>query len=390
MRSLLRPSSRQLGALGATITAAIVLFGQAAPASATGASGTVDAQETINGSSVYIDGKRLSTQLFRINLDGGGHVRTYCIDFTTPAKHNARMVEDDWANYPNTRTRFTAKPAQVNWILNNSFPHLELDALRDASGVDGLDKGEAIAGTQLAIWHFSNDTKPDENRTDADIIALYEHLTGEKNTGLDAEPAPTLKLAPEKVTGKAGSKLGPLTVKTTAGSVKLEFTGDEGAKLTDAKGAPVSEATNGTKLYVDVPDGAANGKATIAAKVSATIKTGRLFRGDGVQTQTLITASNSEAEAKGKSTVTWKSAGGPEPSDSPSPSPSESASPSPEPSTSPSTPAETPSPSPSTDDGGGGGLPNTGVQVGLFVTAGLALVAGGAALFYFSRRRKTA
>jgi TQXA domain-containing protein/LPXTG-motif cell wall-anchored protein len=391
MSTLLRPTTRRtISALTASLTTAVVLFGTALPASAAGASGTVESRGTVDGVDVEIDEKNLSTSLIPIRLDGGGRVLTYCIDFTTSVKHAARMVEDDWRNYPNPATSFEAQPAKVNWILNNSYPHVELDELKDASGIEDLDKREAIAGTQLAIWHFTNDTTPGE-RNDDDVLALYAYLTGDKNTGLTAEPAPTLTLTPDAVRGKAGNKLGPFTVRTTAESVKLGFRASGGARLTDASGAPVSKATNGTKLYVTVPAGAAAGKARIEATVSATVKTGRLFRGDRVTTQTLITASNSQVAVDARTEATWTSGGQPKPPAPPAPEPSPSPSGSPEPSTSPS-PSESPAPpSNGGDEGsGGGGLPVTGFQTGLIAAIGALLVGGGAALFFFTRRRKTA
>ena len=146
MSTLLRPTTRRtVSALTASLTTAVVLFGSALPASAAGASGTVDTRGTVDGVDVEIDQKKLSTSLIPIRLDGGGRVLTYCIDFTTNAKHQARMVEDDWQNYPNPATSFKAKPAKVNWIINNSYPHLELDELKEASGIDDLDRREAIA-----------------------------------------------------------------------------------------------------------------------------------------------------------------------------------------------------------------------------------------------------
>ena len=388
MSTLLRPTTRRtVSALTASLTTAVVLFGSALPASAAGASGTVDTRGTVDGVDVEIDQKKLSTSLIPIRLDGGGRVLTYCIDFTTNAKHQARMVEDDWQNYPNPATSFKAKPAKVNWIINNSYPHLELDELKEASGIDDLDRREAIAGTQLAIWHFSNNTTPGRSNDD-DVLELYAYLTGDKNTGLDAEPTPTLTLTPGDVRGKAGERLGPFTVRTTAESVKLDFRASGGARLTNAGGTPVSEAANGTELYVTVPAGAA-GKALIEAEVSATIKTGRLFRGDRVTTQSLITASDSEVSVDARAAVSWTSSGQPKPPAPPAPEPSASPSPSesPEPSTSPS-----PSVSPSNggDEGsGGGGLPVTGFQTGLIAAIGVLLVGGGAALFFFTRRRKT-
>jgi TQXA domain-containing protein/LPXTG-motif cell wall-anchored protein len=392
MHTQLRPSHRQLGVLAASLVATTVLLGHATPASATGATGTVDTHSTRDGVKVEINDKKLSTQLIPVRLDGGGKVFTYCIDFTTAAKHDARMIEDDWKNYPNPATSFKADPAKVNWILQHSFPHLKLDELRDAAGIDELSEREAIAGTQLAIWHFSNNTEPgnDNNR---DVLALYTYLTGDRNTGLTAEPAPTLSLTPATVTGRAPGKVGPLTVRTTAKSVKLTLKAGSGAALTDASGAPVAQAGDGAKVYLTVPAGAATGTATVEATVSATIQTGRLFRGDRVTTQTLITASNTPVTVDDRAEFAWRPAGQPVPSSTPTPSETPSASPSPSDSSAPSespSPGDTPTPSASAEPGGGGGLPMTGFQTGMIAAIGVVLLAGGAALFFLARRRRHA
>jgi TQXA domain-containing protein/LPXTG-motif cell wall-anchored protein len=397
MSTLLRsPSSRRrLGALAAALTA-LALVGQAAPASAAGATGRVDTENTTDGTNVRIDGKKLSTSLIPINLDDETTVQTYCIDFATAAKHNARMIEDDWAKYPNPNASFKAKPEKVNWILHNSYPNVAVEKLAEAGEIDRLTEKDAIAGTQLAIWHFSNDTRPDGSGNDDEVIAVYEYLTGEKNTGLTAEPAPSLAITPDSAAGAPGGKLGPFTVETTASEVVLKFEGEHGAALVDANGAPVTTASNGTKLFVAVPAGAPAGKATIEAKVSADIETGRLFRGDKVVTQTLITTTTTRVKVKDSVEATWTMPTPPTGTPSPSPSestPSPTASPSPSKSATPSpsaSPSETVAPTSVPTPGGGGGLPVTGAASGLIAGIGLLLLAGGGALFYFARRRKAA
>jgi TQXA domain-containing protein/LPXTG-motif cell wall-anchored protein len=389
------PTRSRFGAFAIALgTAAIVLFGAGDPATAAGATGTVDTHHTVDGTTVRIGGKRLSTSLIPINFRTGGSVLTYCIDFTTPAKHGAGMVEDDWKNYPNPSTSFKADPAKVNWILHNSYPHTSLADLRGASGVERFSAEHAIAGTQLAIWHFSNDTRPDRNNDDR-VLALYEYLTGDANVGLTAEPAPSLRFAPDTATGKAGALLGPLTLETTAKSVRLRFRADDDVQLVGKDGAKVTEAGNGDQLFVTVPAGKPAGQATVEAEVTATVHTGRLFRGDGVTTQTLITANGSGLRATGTATVTWTAAAPPQP-EPPTTPPAPPTTPTTEPpSTQPPTtepPATTPAaPTPGTGEGdGGGGLPVTGFQTGLIAAIGVALLGGGVALFLLARRRRTA
>jgi TQXA domain-containing protein/LPXTG-motif cell wall-anchored protein len=391
MRTLSLPfSPRRLGALA--LVAGAVLLGLSGPASAAGATGTVDTHHTVGGVPVEIAGKRVSTSLIPINFEDGERVLTYCIDFTTSAVHRAPMIEDAWANYPNPATNFKAKPANVNWILHNSFPNQRIDALRTASGIEGLSEQQAIAGSQLAIWHFSNNTTPSRGNQ-SQVLALYAYLTGPKNVGLQAEPAPALTIAPGTVTGKAGGKLGPITVRTTAKTVKLAFRGDSGATLVGRNGAPATEAGNGTELYVAVPAGANPGKATVTAEVSAPILTGRLFRGDRVRTQTLITATTSKVTVDGRADAAWALAPVPTTTTTPTASPSPSSPSTPAPTVTPSattSPTSTPTPAvtPTSQPGQGGGLPVTGVQTGFIAAIGALLLGGGAALFFFTRRRR--
>jgi TQXA domain-containing protein/LPXTG-motif cell wall-anchored protein len=393
MRTLSLPfSPRRFGAL-ALVTGA-VLLGLSSPAAAAGATGTVDTHHTVGGAIVEIAGKRVSTSLIPINFEDGERVLTYCIDFTTVAVNRAPMIEDAWSNYPNPATNFKAKPANVNWILHNSFPNQRIDALRTASGVARLSEKQAIAGTQLAIWHFSNNTTP-SGGNQAQVLALYAYLTGPKNVGLQAEPAPALTIAPGTVTGKAGGKLGPITVRTTAKTVKLAFRGDSGATLIGRNGAPMSEAGNGTELFVAVPAGAKPGRATVSAEVSAPIETGRLFRGDRVQTQTLITATTAKVTVDGRADAAWALAPVPVPTTTTTPTtgPSPTTTSSPAPTGTPSAttaPTSTPTPAvtPTSQPGQGGGLPVTGVQTGFIAAIGALLLGGGAALFFFTRRRR--
>jgi TQXA domain-containing protein len=111
----------------------------------------------------FTDGSSARTDLIRLNPN----VEAYSLDFTghaptRPSHYRAAT----WSAVPNLRTR--AHEAEVDWILRNSFPALgtaELSRrLRSAGyplGAANIAEHEAIAATQAAIWHFTNDLNLD-------------------------------------------------------------------------------------------------------------------------------------------------------------------------------------------------------------------------------------
>lgn len=115
------------------------------------------------GTIVFTDGSSARTDLIRLNPN----IAAYSLDFdghapTGPSHYRAAT----WSAVPNLRTR--AHEAEVDWILRNSYPTLspaELSRrLRSAGyplGSSNVAEHEAIAATQAAIWHFTNDLSLD-------------------------------------------------------------------------------------------------------------------------------------------------------------------------------------------------------------------------------------
>lgn len=382
MRRDSRLVHRSLAALGALSVVALMGALSANPAAAA-VTGMLEPSKFTDGSDVTVthNGKtdKIDTTLFRLKLSDDAAVPAYCIDFTTRINSSVPYIEDDWGTYPNPDTDFAANPEKVNWVLHNSFPDLELSEVKLKTGIVGLDESEAIAGTQVAIWHFSNGTKPTKANNNSDVLKLYEYLVGPLNTGLADEPSVTLSITPESVSGVAGNNVGSFTVKTNAESAKVSIAGPDGVRVVNGNGDLVNSAKNGDVLSVQVPSTAAAGDAVVNVEVATKVLTGRLFRGDTdkskTKTQTLITAKTTEVTAGDKARANWTAK--PVASESPSPSASPSAS-------------VSPVPVPSQTTGTGGSLPVTGVQAGLLATIGVALVGGGAAMFLIARRRKIA
>ncbi|WP_205873720.1 thioester domain-containing protein [Mycobacterium camsae] len=115
---------------------------------------------------VFTDGTTARTDLIRLNPN----LQAYSLDFAGIAPHHPSPYRlGTWAALPHLRTR--GCEAEVEWILRHSFPMrstVELSRrLREAGyplGASNISEHEAIAGTQAAIWHFTNglalDTRP--------------------------------------------------------------------------------------------------------------------------------------------------------------------------------------------------------------------------------------
>ncbi|WP_017559742.1 thioester domain-containing protein [Nocardiopsis baichengensis] len=393
---------RRLVAATAVSAAAALAFGlTSAPALAEGAKGTYTGNGP-GGVAVETTHGTITTNLFELELqDSDTVLQTYCIDAETAIRPGAGYQEDSWDSYPGKGD--TAQAGKVHWILQNSFPTVGIDDLVANSGVEGLDEADAVAGTQAAIWHFSNGTKLKEGGGHGEKVdALYEYLVTEaKSQPQVPEPEASLTITPESAEGTAGEVVGEFTVETSADSVPLvlDAGGVEGLQLVDAEsGEPVESAADGDTLGIKVPEDAAAGEASFSGTITATVQVGRLFRGaEGEKaTQTLITAENGSTEVTADAKATWTEGGGDEtpPPDDGDEDEDEKPSPSP----TPSTPDEggddedkgDDKPAPEDENEDQGGLPVTGGALYGLIGAAVAAVAGGGAAIYLSRKRRTA
>jgi TQXA domain-containing protein len=368
----------------------------AIPASADQASGVVDGGT--GGYNVNVgDGLRnLSTSLIGFRLEDGTKLGMYCVEIHTRIDRDHPMVEQPWDNYPNEGSPFNQNRNKINWILHNGFPVMSVDQLGGtlteggATLNDGLDEKEAIAGTQAAVWHFSDDTQLNrdnplpgaDDAASADVLALYDFLTGEKNVGIGDQPTPALEVSPTEMSGKAGERIGPFTVSTTGSIDELVANLPEGVKITDLDGAELdaSKIKNGTELFLDVPAEAAEGEASFELKASAQVDTGRLFVGENYtedhKTQSLIVAKAEKSEISVTAGGDW--AATPPPTSPPSSSTSAT------PTTTTTTSEAAPAPQPKNT----GGLASTGASILAPVVIGVVLVGAGIGSLLFLRHRR--
>ncbi|HWD01183.1 MAG TPA: thioester domain-containing protein [Amycolatopsis sp.] len=334
-----------------------------------------------NGKDHYYD-----TVLFGLKLTDGSTLKLYCVEIETNIDENQDMLETPWDKYPNPNSPFRQNNAKINWVLHHGFPAEGLKDIESelaAKGVslhDGLSQAEAIAGTQAAVWHFSDDKQLDRNKpvqygsadNGADVLALYDYLTGSDNTGIGQQPKPTLSITPSSAKGEAGTRIGPFTIATTGDITDLTTQLPDGVKLTDADGKALAQGdiSDGSKLYLDVPKDAEAGTAELALKAVGHLDTGRLFVGENYAkhpAQSLIVAESQQTTVSTSASASWSAAAVTPP-------------------TTPATPAApTTPPAPA---GGSQPLANTGVNAAVPLGIGGALVIVGGAMVLLVRRRR--
>ncbi|MBV6697632.1 Cys-Gln thioester bond-forming surface protein [Kitasatospora aureofaciens] len=295
-----------------------LLAAGAAAAAAPGAGVTAVVENTMLGEKIDVDGgSTVEGGLFTLKTSSG-ELQTYCIDFGNPVylDSQAKYQESDWKSSSLGRKDKAQDASKIRWILENSYPQVtDLEKLSKDAAVDGqLSKEDAAAGTQAAIWKFSDgkDAVPQNSKA----RQLRDYLIGDKNKGIAAEPKPSLTLAPD-VSGKSGSKLGPFTLNSSAGQVKLAVNGNSADKIKvlDKDGKPVGDALNGpiakdTQLFLDVPAGTPDGGAVLTASAETVVPSGRVFLSEGYtpekHSQTMILAGSSKLSVSANAKANWK------------------------------------------------------------------------------------
>ncbi|GAB2613467.1 TQXA domain-containing protein [Streptomyces capparidis] len=295
--------------LAATSLAAVSAIAVAGPAQAEdGPAGTAAGARAKLGNlleqesgTVKIGEKSISAGLFSLSVEGGGELKTYCVDIFHQTRNGSVYQETDWAK---STLHSNEDAGKIVWILENSYPKVnDLAKLGEAAGLGAkdLDAAEAATGTQAAIWWFSD--KVNAVPKEADAKKLTDYLK-DKAQQLQ-EPAPSITLDPAAVSGKAGEKLGPVKVNTTA---QAEVSLDAAAQSADVKvvnkdGQAVTTVAGGDELYFDVPAGAEPGVASLTVKAQTVVPVGRVFVSEGSQTQ--ILAGSSQATVQATATATW-------------------------------------------------------------------------------------
>ncbi|MGW6711725.1 Cys-Gln thioester bond-forming surface protein [Streptomyces globisporus] len=315
-RGILRPVAALLVS-GLVAAAALVGAGPAAADDTSrhhgGAAAVLDGLKTFDSAVLRIageDGAPARTQelpagLFEMTVDGGGKLKTYCIDLHNPTQDQAKYLETPWAE---TSLGTNRNAGKIRWILQHSYPQVDdLAALAEAAGTGPLTERTAAAGTQVAIWRYSDNA--DVTASDKQAEKLADWL--QRSARPEKEPRTSLTLEPTAVSGRTGELLGPVTVRTAAGQVSVSPPVDaaaSGVQVTDKKGAPVTEASDGDRLYFAVPKDTADGSASLTVQATTSVPVGRAFAGTG-RTQTQILAGSSESTVSARATAAWAETG---------------------------------------------------------------------------------
>ncbi|MFJ8104490.1 TQXA domain-containing protein [Streptomyces sp. NPDC096132] len=302
----------------ATLVSGLVAAGVLASAGAAAADGTTQTQggatATIGGLKTYgaavihddSGDQEVSAGLFEMSVEGGGTLQTYCVDLYNPTQRDAKYHETPWSG---TSLGANSDAGRIRWILQNSYPQVnDLASLAEKAGIDGgLTEQDAAAGTQVAIWRYSDDADVDAVDPQAEQLADYL----QKAAHDVAEPEASLTLAAPAVSGHPGELVGPVTVHTDASTVTVTPPLDadiSGVRIVGKDGKPVTSAQDGTQLFFDVPADAEDGSAELTVQASTTVPVGRAFTSES-RSQTQILAGSSESTVSATATATWATRG---------------------------------------------------------------------------------
>ncbi|MDJ0463633.1 Cys-Gln thioester bond-forming surface protein [Streptomyces sp. H27-C3] len=309
-----RSSARLAAALVATGLVAAGAMVTAGPAAADetpqhqgGAVATLDGLKTYDKAVIRTGGKdqQIPAGLFEMTVDGGGKLKTYCVDIHRATQEQAKYLESSWDQTSLGSNRDAGK---IRWILDHSYPQVDdLSALAEKAGVASLTEQTAAAGTQVAIWRYSDHVKVDALDPRAEKLADFL----ERGARGGSEPRASLTLEPNAVSGKPGEKVGPVKVRTGAGRVTVTPPADAAGadvKVVGKNGKPLTTVVNGSELYFDVPADAADGSTSLTVQATTSVPVGRAFAG-ATQSQTQILAGSSVSTVSAAATATWAKAG---------------------------------------------------------------------------------
>ncbi|MER5430561.1 TQXA domain-containing protein [Streptomyces sp. NPDC002588] len=273
-----------------------------------GATATIGGLKTYGAAVLHDDSgdQDISAGLFEMTVEGGGTLQTYCVDLHNPTQRDAKYHETPWSG---TSLAAGGHAGRIRWILQNSYPQVnDLASLAKKAGIrGGLTEQDAAAGTQVAIWRYSDDADVDAVDPQAEQLADYLHKAARDT----AEPQASLTLDAPAVSGRPGELLGPVTVHTDASAVTVTPPMDaaiSGVRIVGEDGDPVTAAKNGSRLFFDVPADADAGSAELTVQASTTIPVGRAFTSES-RSQTQILAGSSESTVSATASATWAKQG---------------------------------------------------------------------------------
>ncbi|MFJ6697809.1 TQXA domain-containing protein [Streptomyces sp. NPDC091272] len=238
--------------------------------------------------------------LFEMAVTGGGALQSYSVDLRTAAREGTTYREAGWEQ---SSLHGNKNAGRIRWILEHSYPQVNnLAALARQAGAKSLDDRAAAAGTQAAIWRLSDNVDVRPRDPDAGKLAAYLGRVAK-----DApQPPPSLALDPPAVAGRAGERLGPVTVRTEADRATVQVAGGApaGLRAVDKDGRTVREVKDGARLYFEIPQGVPGGTTALTVQADSPVPIGRALVSD-THSQTQILAGASTSTVTADATATW-------------------------------------------------------------------------------------
>jgi len=89
-----------------------------------GAAAALDGLKTFDRAVLHTNGKnqQLPAGVFEMTVDGGGKLKTYCIDIHTPTQSQAKYLETPWDQ---TSLGSNKNAGKIRWILEHSYPKVD-------------------------------------------------------------------------------------------------------------------------------------------------------------------------------------------------------------------------------------------------------------------------
>ncbi len=161
-----------------------------------------------------------STALMGLSDGSGQQQYTYCVDSTVYIANNSKYSRSNLE----TAGYFTddSAAAKVRAIVLQSYPSLTIEALRQACHINDLTKGDAIAATQMAIWHYTNGESLN-NYNSLNVKALYNWLIALDGVAPTATTVGTIDL--QSTSGyDAATKTGTVTFRFKSDALNADNT----------------------------------------------------------------------------------------------------------------------------------------------------------------------
>lgn len=272
-------SRRGVAAVVASLALAAGLVGTfAAPSSADDGEsgefqGVSELHESVTGHLPGGGTQTIKAGLLNLQVEGSESVDlSYCVDFIGGIEEGDVLPEAPWDESD------VANRDAVERILNAYFPIGEGPEGYEITGTDS----EKAAGTQAAIWHFTNGFVLEGSNGHPAVLANYQAILSAVADGvLPALGGPiTVNIGGETdVDAIPGQLIGPFTIHTTAASVDL--TPSEGVTLHNEDGSPFEgPASDGDEIWLKASEAGEASLYAYAAGVAAGV---RLFADRYVQ-----------------------------------------------------------------------------------------------------------